>query len=196
MKRLAVLAVSFCCGSLPQQAEAARRGATPSTLSDLASRKPPVVHDQPVAADPAQAVRGYEDFLLIPDTEPVMRAQALRRLGDLRLARAEELRAQHGPESPEAAAATREAIAAYRRLLEEQPGETSTEAVLYQLARAWESLGDTPEALAVLDRLVDAYPQGKHFDEAEFRRGEAFFSEHRYADADRQNQHDELGAIT
>ena len=94
------------------------------------------------------------------------------------------LRAQDGAESEAAAAATRESIAAYRQLLDDQPDAASTDAVLYQLARAYESLGETDEALSVLDRLVTGYPGSSHFDEAQFRRGEAFFSEQRYADAE------------
>ena len=112
-----------------------------------------------------------------------MRAQALRRLGDLRLAEAEALRAQDGAESPAAVAAARESIAAYQRLLQEQPDAASADAVLYQLARAYESVGESVEARAVLDRLVAAHPDSSHFDEAQFRRGEAFFSEQHYAEA-------------
>jgi tetratricopeptide (TPR) repeat protein len=136
-----------------------------------------------VDADAAQAARSYEAFLAIPDTDASMRAQALRRLGDLRLAEAEALRAQDGAESPAAVAAARESIAAYQRLLQEQPVADSADTVLYQLARAYENVGESAEALAVLDRLVAEYPQSSHYDEAQFRRGEAFFSAQNYADA-------------
>ena len=55
--------------------------------------------------------------------------------------------------------------------------------MLYQLARASEVAGDSGAALAALDELVARHPQGAHADEAQFRRGEAFFSAQRYADA-------------
>jgi tetratricopeptide (TPR) repeat protein len=182
-KRIA-LAALLCLASSPPPADAARKSRAPATLADLASRSAPVRRDEPVAADAAQAASGYEDFLKIPDTDPRMRAQALRRLGDLRFAEAEALRAQDGAASDAAAAATRESIAAYQRLLDEQPDAPAADTVLYQLARAYESLGDTTQALAILERLVAGYPDSAHFDEAEFRRGEAFFSEQRYADAE------------
>ena len=171
--------------ALPQLADAARKSREPATLGDLASRSAPIRREEAVEAEAGQAARSYEDFLKIPDTDPGMRAQALRRLGDLRLAEAESRRAEDGPASEAAAAATRESIAAYQQLLDEQPGAAGTDAVLYQLARAYESLAETSQALAVLDRLVETYPMSAHFDEAQFRRGEAFFSEQRYADAER-----------
>jgi tetratricopeptide (TPR) repeat protein len=178
------VAVLLCLTSW-SPADAARKSREPATLGDLASRSAPIHRDEAVEADAGQAARSYEDFLKIPDTDSGMRAQALRRLGDLRLAEAEALRAQDGATSEAATTATRESIAAYRQLLNEQPDVAGTDTVLYQLARAYESLEETSQALAVLDQLVGTYPQSPHFDEAQFRRGEAFFSEQRYADAER-----------
>jgi cellulose synthase operon protein C len=182
--RLAI-AVLACLAALPQSAGAARRPQEPATLGDLAKRSAPIRRDEVVEAEAGQAAHSYEDFLQISGTDPGMRAQALRRLGDLRLSEAEALRAQDGQASEAATTATRQSIAAYQQLLHEQPDAAGTDAVLYQLARAYESLGETVQALAVLDRLVGSYPHSVHFDEAQFRRGEAFFSEQRYADAER-----------
>jgi tetratricopeptide (TPR) repeat protein len=181
--RIAV-AVLVCLTASPP-AGAARKAQEPATLGDLAKRSVPIQRGGPVEVEAGQAASSYEDFLRIPDTDPGMRAQALRRLGDLRLAEAEALRAQEGTDSEAATTATRESIAAYQQLLAEQPDAAGTDAVLYQLARACESLGDTNQALEVLDRLVAQYPQSTHFDEAQFRRGEAYFSAQRYADAER-----------
>ncbi len=183
MSRVVAVAALLLLASLPAPAVAARKDRAPATLADLAARSAPVRREETVDADAAQAARSYEAFLQIPDTDAAMRAQALRRLGDLRLAEAEALRAQDGAESPAAVAAARESISAYQRLLQEQPDAASTDAVLYQLARAFESLGETGEALSVLDRLVAAHPDSSHFDEAQFRRGEAFFSAQHYAEA-------------
>ena len=181
--RIAVAVLACLVSSAP--ADAARKSQEPATLGDLAKRSAPIHRDEAVEAEAGQAARSYEDFLRIPGADPGMRAQALRRLGDLRLAEAETLRAQDGATSEAATTATRESIAAYQQLLTEQPDAAGTDAVLYQLARAYESLGETNQALAVLDRLVEGYPRSAHFDEAQFRRGEAFFSEQRYADAER-----------
>ena len=163
----------------------ARKPAAPPTLGDLA--KVPVTVDRaaPVQADPAQAAQSYEDFLKIQDTDPVLRAQALRRLGDLKLASAEALRGEEGNASEAAAAAARESITAYQRLMQDYPQYPGTDSVLYQLARAYEMAGEPAKASATLDDLVTRFPGQSHYDEAQFRRGETFFSAKQYAEAER-----------
>jgi acyl-CoA reductase-like NAD-dependent aldehyde dehydrogenase len=111
-----------------------RKPKEPPTLAELSKREAPKPPTGTVAADAGQAVSSYERFLQIDETDPAMRAQALRRLGDLRLAQADNLRAAN--ETSDAAAnATRDAIAAYRQLLKEYPGHADAGEVLYQLAR-------------------------------------------------------------
>jgi tetratricopeptide (TPR) repeat protein len=166
-------------------ASAARRPEPATTLGDLAGRRAPINREQPVVVESGQAAQSYEDFLRIEGSDPALRAQGLRRLGDLRLAQAEEIGARDGAGAADAVEAARGAVDAYEQLLEEQPQGAASEVVLYQLARAYESLGDVAHARAVLDRLVAQHPKGAHFDEAQFRRAEAFFSEQRYADAER-----------
>jgi TolA-binding protein len=70
-------------------------------------------------------------------------------------------------------------------LLESYPSYKQSDAVLYQLARAYESNGQSEEALSALDRLVARYPSSRLIDEAQFRRGEILFSAKRYQDAER-----------
>ncbi|MFO1408438.1 MAG: tetratricopeptide repeat protein [Steroidobacteraceae bacterium] len=178
-----LLAAVLACLAAVAPVHAAHKS-EPGTLGDLGTRAAPVDRAVAVEAEAGQAARSYEEFLRIPDTDPALRAQALRRLGDLRLAESETLRADQGAESPAAAEAAREAVAAYRQLLAEQPQVAGADAVLYQLARASESLGDTDGARAALDQLAARYPTGAHYGEAQFRRGEVFFSEGRYADAE------------
>ncbi len=166
-------------------ADAARKSRPPATLADLARRSAPVQAGEAVTADAAQAARGYEDFLGIDGADAGLRAQALRRLGDLRLREAEALVARDGADSAAAQATAEQAVAAYRQLLREQPDHAAADAVLYQLARALEHTGDAAGALKALDRLVAQYPHSGYYAEAEFRRGEAFFSAQHYADAER-----------
>lgn len=166
-------------------ADAARKARPPATLADLAQRSAPVDRSTAVEADAAVAARSYEDFLRIEGADAALRAQALRRLGDLRLADAEAQVASDGAQSEPARAAAGQAVAAYRQLLDEQPLHGGADAVLYQLARALEHAGDPTAAHATLDRLVTGYPRSAHYAEAQFRRGETFFSAQRYADAER-----------
>jgi len=180
-----MMAVLACVACQVPLAEAARKSRGPATLADLAARSAPVRPDEPVVADLGLAARSYEEFLRIPETDPALRAQALRRLGDLRLTEAENLRALDGANSERATTVAREAIAAYEQLLAEQPQGADTDVTIYQLARAHESLGEPDAALAQLDELVSAHPGSAYYDEAQFRRGETFFSAQRYADAER-----------
>jgi tetratricopeptide (TPR) repeat protein len=163
----------------------AARAAQPPVLKDLDSRAAPIDRAAPATAGADQAVRGYEAFLKMEGTDPALRAQALRRVGDLRLASAEALRGQDAAPSGLAASEGRAAIAAYEQLLREYPDYPSTDAVLYQLARAYDAAEQPDRAQAVLDRLVAAYPAAVRYDEAQFRRGETLFAQRRYADAER-----------
>ncbi len=178
----AAVVAALGLASLPAEA---RKPTPPPTIGDLA--KVPVTVDRaaPVQSDATQAAQSYEEFLKIPDSDPLLRAQALRRLGDLKLAAAETLRGEEGTASAAASAAAREAVAAYERLLKDYPQAPGTDSTLYQLARAYEMAGEPARAMATLDDLVRRFPGGSHYDEAQFRRGETFFSAGQYLDAER-----------
>ena len=163
-------------------AESARKKAEP-TLGSLAGRSAPVDRSLPVQAAPDDAANSYEAFLQIDGADPALKAQALRRLGDLRLEQAATLSAAGDVPDDAAQAKAREAVAAYQELLRDYPDYAARDATLYQLARASEVAGDADAAMAALDELVLRHPQGAHADEAQFRRGEVLFSAKRYAEA-------------
>jgi TolA-binding protein len=81
-------------------------------------------------------------------------------------------------------AGAREAIALYKKLLDNYPQYEGNDRVLYQLCRAYEELGQTEEAMAVMDRLVRDFPRSPSLDEVQFRRAEYFFTHRRYLDAE------------
>jgi len=81
-------------------------------------------------------------------------------------------------------AGTREAIALYKKLLNDYPLYERNDQVLYQLSRANEELGQTGEAMAVMDRMVRDFPRSPYIDEVQFRRAEYFFTRRRYLDAE------------
>ncbi len=91
---------------------------------------------------------------------------------------ADAVRAGADPEGP------LEAIALYDRLLTEYPSYENSDQVLYQMARAYDELGRTEEAIETMERLIRANPHSAHFDEVQFRRGEYFFTRRRYRDAE------------
>src|SRR5256885_12628571 len=52
------------------------------------------------------------------------------------------------------------------------------------MARAYDELARTNEAMETMERLIRANPNSGHFDEVQFRRGEYFFTRRKYRDAE------------
>jgi tetratricopeptide (TPR) repeat protein len=77
-----------------------------------------------------------------------------------------------------------EAIALYEKLLKEYPEYQSSDQVLYQMARAYDEIGQTEKAMAIMDRLIRANPHSAHLDEVQFRRGEFYFMHRKFRDAE------------
>jgi tetratricopeptide (TPR) repeat protein len=111
--------------------------------------------------------------------DAALRAEALRRLGDLNLESSESERIERELATNEGLRAT-EAIHLYTALLKAYPKYERNDSVLYQLARAYELNAQPERALASLDQLVAQYPNSHFIDEAQFRRGELLFSEKAY----------------
>ena len=151
------------------------------TLQTLLARKVVVEPDPGIPADEDKAIVAYRNFLAVtPDAS--QRAEALRRLGDLQMASADNANAvtptptgtpEYGP-----------AIAQYEDYLKTYPNAPDNDRVLYQLARAQEQGGKLEEALVTLDQLVSRFPQTRYRDEAEFRRGELLFTLRQYPKAE------------
>jgi tetratricopeptide (TPR) repeat protein len=148
------------------------------TLAELGARTAPLQRELPVTADALQAAEGYRAFLALPDGDPALRAEALRRLGDLQLAAAEA-------DENNAATLAAAAVAAYATLLQQHPQAPGLDAATYQLARAHELSGDVDRSIATLDAFVTQHPDSRHYAEAQFRRGEALFAAGRYPEAER-----------
>src|SRR4029077_10063645 len=134
-------------------------------------------------ASAAKAMDNYRRFLELQETDPKLRAEALRRLGDLNLEAGEFERMEKEVTQVDLQGA--EAIKLYSTLLKAYPNYPHNDEVLYQLARAYETTGQSEQALATLDRIVKSYPQSRQLDEGQFRRGELLFSAKRYPDAQR-----------
>jgi len=130
-------------------------------------RLPPPSRDEVMAA--YRRVYGS-----VPDTRE---NQAVgRRLADLEM--------QVGEEKDVAgeAAPYQAAISLYEELLKQQ-GAQDLDQVVYQLARAYDVVGDAANARKYLDRLIAEYPDSTYIVEARFRRAEMSFSAEQYANA-------------
>ncbi|MEJ1962487.1 MAG: tetratricopeptide repeat protein [Gammaproteobacteria bacterium] len=173
---LIVMAVSL---ALAQVAGAAEKG--PQTIGELKSRPVEVHKDEKVSATSSKAMENYRRFLELQKTDPELRAEAMRRLGDLNLEAGELDRMETEVTAVDLQGA--EAIKLYSTLLKAYPTYPRNDQVLYQLARAYETTGQPELALATLDRVVKQYPQSPQLDEVQFRRGELLFSAKNYRQA-------------
>ena len=116
----------------------------------------------------------YRAFLDLVTDDPELRAEAMRRLGDLELESTEADQLAENIESLESTGYDN-AVNLYQQLLEAYPDYRRNDTVLYQLARAYEIGGRTDEALDVLNELVEKFPDTALIDEVQFRRGEMLF---------------------
>lgn len=77
-----------------------------------------------------------------------------------------------------------EAIAIYKRILEEYPYYERNDQVVYQMARAYDEIGQPEEAMAVMERLAGEFGYSRYLDEIHFRRGEFLFTRRQYYPAE------------
>jgi cellulose synthase operon protein C len=149
------------------------------TLRSLAGREVTIAADQRIETDEARTIAAYQRFL---DTAPraTQRAEAMRRLGDLEMDRADAAAATSTSGTPD----YRVAIERYESLLRAHPKDPRNDGVLYQLARAQELGGQLETSLQTLDRLVAEHPGTVFTDEAQFRRGEILFTTRQYPKAE------------
>jgi tetratricopeptide (TPR) repeat protein len=154
----------------------------PRTIGDLTGAKVEVHRDTPASASSARAMENYRHFLEMQNADPKLRAEALRRLGDLNLDAGEIQRLEQEVTMVDLQGG--EAIKLYTTLLKAYPDYARNDQVLYQLARAYETTGQPEAALATLDRIVQRYPHTPQLDEVQFRRGELLFSAKRYPEAE------------
>ena len=180
---VALAAAAALAGLALAPAVRAQSPSPPATIGDLTKHRVQVQKDTPASASATKAMENYRRFLELQNTDPKLRAEAMRRLGDLNLDAGELERLEQEVTQVDLQGA--EAIKLYTTLLKAYPEYPRNDQVLYQLARAYETTGQPDQALATLDRIVAQYPQTPHLDEVQFRRGELLFSNKRYAEAEK-----------
>jgi cellulose synthase operon protein C len=178
--QLTCAAAILAAAALPAFAFAASQ--KPATIKDLDNQQVEVNTDPPRNVDSAKTMESYKRFLDLNAGDASLRAEALRRLGDLNLESSESERIERELATNEGLRAT-EAIHLYSALLKTYPKYERNDSVLYQLARAYELNAQPEKALNSLDQLVTQYPNTRYMDEAQFRRGEILFSDKAYPKA-------------
>lgn len=153
------------------------------TIKSLESKDVDIRPGKIILGSSNLARENYRAFLDLVSDDPELRAEAMRRLGDLEL---EATEAQQLVENIDALdyAGFKNVVGLYQRLLEAYPDYRRNDTVLYQLARAYEIGGRTDEALEVLDELISKYPDTLLIDEVQFRRGEMLFLRRQYNDSE------------
>ena len=177
--RATLLMLTAAAFSLPASAQSPPAG---STIGDLKSHPVEVHRDAPASPSVEKAMENYRRFLELQNTDPKLRAEAMRRLGDLNLDAGELTRMEQEVTAQDLQGS--EAIRLYTTLLKAYPDYARNDQVLYQLARAYEVTGQPEQALGALDRIVQRYPNTPQLAEVQFRRGELLFSAKRYPDAE------------
>lgn len=153
----------------------------PLTIKSLAGREFVLNADAGIESSRQQAIDRYRTFLdSAPDTP--LRLEAARRLADLQLEQGDES-APTNRKSAQGGSDYAQAIQLYRDLLQTYPNNPHNDRILYQLARAYDSTGQTDDALSVLNRLVADYEDSAYIDEARFRRAEMLFIKQDYEEA-------------
>jgi cellulose synthase operon protein C len=185
-RSLAILLIVCCTAVLgavsvrPIRAENAPK--KPATIKDLEGQQVDISKDPPQGVDTNKTMDSYRRFLDLNAGDAALRSEALRRLADLNLESSESERIERELVTNEGLRAT-EAIHLYSALLKTYPKYERNDAVLYQLARAYELNAQPDKALATLDKLVATYPASHYMDEAQFRRGELLFTSKSYPGA-------------
>ncbi len=153
------------------------------TIKSLEGKSVEIRPGKVIARSTDLARDNYRAFLDLVSDDPELRAEAMRRLGDLELdaTEAEQLASNIDTLNH---ASFNNAVALYQQLLEAYPDYRRNDTVLYQLARAYEIGGRNDDALEVLNELVARYPNTPLIDEVQFRRGEMLFLRRNYNDAE------------
>ncbi|HSG65786.1 MAG TPA: tetratricopeptide repeat protein, partial [Gammaproteobacteria bacterium] len=153
------------------------------TIRELEGREIVVDTQAAIEGSELKAIESYQLLVDLASDDPLLHAEAMRRLADLQLEAGELKELATNVESVLDRSAG--AVGLYEALLDSYPGYAKNDLVLYQLARGYELNGDPDRALDALDRLVTEYPRTPHFAEAHFRRGEILFVQRRYDEAER-----------
>ena len=179
---IAVALVLVACAA-PAGLPLAHADDSKKTIKDLKAPDIQVHKDAKVESSIAKAMDNYRRFLELQKTDPQLQAEAMRRLGDLKLDSGdlERMEKEVGLVDLQSG----EAIKLYSTLLKAYPNYPRNDQVLYQLSRAYETTGQPEQALATLDLVVKKYPNSPSLDEVQFRRGELLFSAKRYPEAER-----------
>jgi len=176
-----LLIVSALLASAAHNASAAAE--QKETIKSLENKSFEVRPGNLIVNSTTKARDNYRAFLDLVSEDPELRAEAMRRLGDLELDASEAEQLSENIDALDSVA-YESAVSLFHQLLETYPDYRRNDTVLYQLGRAYETAGKTDDSLEVLNQLIDRYPATSLLDEVQFRRGEMLFLRRQYVEAE------------
>lgn len=144
------------------------------------------------------SLKSYQHIFQHSD-DPAIKTRILRRMADLTMLASEEQLTQGNgdqnlnqtPQTPNKANTKaqekdinyQQAIKLYKNFLDSTENIAQRAETYYQLARAYDLLGETELSINMLNKLVIEHPESNYYQEAQFRRGEILFADTDYAAA-------------
>jgi len=127
------------------------------------------------APTPKGALENYRAYL--SDNENTLHfSEALKRLAALELEVSEAVDGQvTEKQTKESEQALMRSIEHYKAYLKQYPDKKDNDFMFYQLAKAYDFIGDTEKSLSTLTEITRRYPDSEYIDEVQFRRGEILF---------------------
>lgn len=162
----------------------------PDTLGDLDNdRNLPVVQEERLFVTKEQALNALRTYLESAPKNDKARLRAIKRLAELEVESSIRSAATSTDEDSqqEEIADTQKiqsSIELYRTALRDYPNNPGNDRVLYQLAKSYEAIGNQDQAIAVLEQLIQDYPESQYFTDSQFRLGEVFFVKGDYTRAE------------
>jgi len=167
------------------------------TLESLEKRKIKVNPQDLPSANKEDAEKRYSEFAK-STSDQQLRAVAMERLADIQLESSQTKKYKQADLKEEENRARQRSTAVddsklgdyanvakqYEKLIKRYPNSKDNEKLYYQLARAYDLSGQPTKSLEVLSRLMKEFPENKHAEEVQFRRGEIYFSQNKYKEAE------------
>ncbi len=153
------------------------------TLADLETVAAPVQDPVLPAVSRQKVIDSYRALLAILD-DPALSVAARNRLGSLMMLESEQLQVDASEEElRNAKQFYGDVIAYHKKMLNDYPDREENVEIYYQLSKAYDLDGKLEQSIDTLGRLVRKYPDSIYAAESHFRRGEYFFANADYKQA-------------
>lgn len=146
------------------------------SLGDIKTIQPAIQYKS-IEISEVDLIRSYKELLKIASAEEQDDGATLKRLSDISLEHSiDDLLSEDEKTINRGKSLSVEAIQGYKDYLIQFPNKASNDQILYQLAKAYDIMGDINNAFKTLLQLNDKHPDSKYISEVKFRIAEHYFS--------------------